>query len=58
MRKTMFVLFVSLFLLLLSACSQKVNDAADVKAIEKAVQDYAERVFRQGCQRSCIIDDG
>jgi uncharacterized protein (TIGR02246 family) len=42
MLKTMFVLAVSIVLLLFSACSQKVNNSADVKAIEAAVQDYAK----------------
>jgi hypothetical protein len=42
MRKTMFRVAVSMFPLMFSACSQKVNDAADVKAIETAVQDYAK----------------
>ena len=60
MRKTMFVLFVSLFLLLLSACSQKVNDAADVKAIEKAVQDYAKGYSAKDANAlaSLMTDDG
>ena len=40
MRKTMLVLTVSMLLLMFSACSQKINDSADIKAIQTSVQDF------------------
>ncbi len=40
--KTTFAVMLCVFLLLFSACAQKVNDPADVQAIEKSVEDYTK----------------
>jgi uncharacterized protein (TIGR02246 family) len=45
--KTTFTIVLSVLLLLVSACTQKVNDPADVQAIKKTVDDYA-RAFNAG----------
>jgi uncharacterized protein (TIGR02246 family) len=42
MNKLILAVMLSMLLLLFAACSQKVNDSADVKAIETLVQDYAK----------------
>jgi uncharacterized protein (TIGR02246 family) len=40
--KTTFAVILCVFLLLFSACAQKVNDPADVQAIKKSMDDYAK----------------
>jgi uncharacterized protein (TIGR02246 family) len=42
MKKLIFALILAVALVLFAACSQKVNDSADIKAIEAAVQGYAK----------------
>lgn len=42
--KTTFAVMLCAFLVLFSACSQKVNDPTDVQAIKKSVEDYAKAV--------------
>jgi uncharacterized protein (TIGR02246 family) len=42
--KATFALTLCLLLLLFSACSQKLNDPADVQAIKKSVEDFAKTV--------------
>jgi uncharacterized protein (TIGR02246 family) len=42
--KTTFAVTLSALLLLVSACSQKVNDPADVQAIKQVVADYAKAI--------------
>ncbi len=42
--KTMYAVTLSVLLLLVSACVQKVNDPADVQAVKKIVDDYAKAV--------------
>ena len=45
--KTTYAVILSVLLLLVSACAQKVNDPADVQAIKKCIDDFA-RAFSAG----------
>jgi uncharacterized protein (TIGR02246 family) len=45
--KTTYAVILSVLLLLVSACAQKVNDPADVQAIKKSMEDFA-KAFNSG----------
>jgi uncharacterized protein (TIGR02246 family) len=42
--KTTYAVILSVLLLLVSACDQKVNDPADMQVIKKSIEDYAKAV--------------
>jgi uncharacterized protein (TIGR02246 family) len=42
--KTAYAVILSVLLLLVSACAQKVNDPADVQAVKKSMEDYVKAV--------------
>jgi uncharacterized protein (TIGR02246 family) len=59
MKRQMLATMLAVTLVLFAACSQKVNDSADIKAIEAAVQGYAKGYTSKdaGAIASLMADD-
>src|SRR5512137_1954948 len=53
--KTTFAVTLCLLLLLSSACSQKVNDPADVQAIKKSLDDYAQAINAGNADQAAAV---